>query len=65
MTTIKIKTVVHTGFAACQHEDTVDTGIDVGEWAAMSDEDRNKVLDDYTQTMVSNHIDAFSEVVDG
>ena len=53
--TIKIKLYIDTGFAGCKHEDVAE--VDRAEWEAMSDEDREKHLQEEARDFLANHID--------
>ena len=64
MKTLKIKTVVNTGFAGCEHNDTHDTGISIEDWLLKTPDEQQKILDEYAETAVSDYIDAYAEVVE-
>ena len=57
----RIRLVIDTGFAGCQHEDFLDLPDD---WETMSEEERQKYLDEEASDFLSNNINYSAYVVD-
>lgn len=58
----RIKMFIDTGFAGARHEDYTDFDDDI--WAGMTEEAREKELDDIAQEYLVNHIECGAFVVD-
>lgn len=63
--TVKLRVGMEVNYiAGSTQEDVVDTGITRSEWNAMTEEQRDKIREDYAEIEVSNHVDAWAIVVD-
>lgn len=58
----KIKVTVSTGFANCTHVDYQD--IDDDEWAAMTENEQGRLLEDMAIDLQSNHVECSAFVVE-
>jgi hypothetical protein len=58
---VRIKLYCNTGFANARHSEIIE--IDDAEWAAKSEEERDKYLEDVAQDFMSNHIDYGAYVI--
>lgn len=61
--TIKIKLHVGTGFANCQHEDTLE--IDKEVWEEMSEQERDDFLDEAAIDFRNNVIECGAWIIEG
>lgn len=52
---MKIKLFVNTGFANCKHEDILE--IDDQEWNEMTEEEREKYMDEAAGDFMNNYIE--------
>jgi hypothetical protein len=59
----KIKLYVHTGLSNASHEDYEE--VDDAKWAAMSEKEREEMLDEMAREFMGNNIDFGAFVVEG
>jgi UV DNA damage repair endonuclease len=60
--TIRIKAGVECSFTIAKTESVYE--VDRAEWEAMSEDEREKTLDDYAQGELENSVNAFAYVLD-
>lgn len=59
---VKIRLYIGTGFAGAEHVDY--EYVDRSDWDSMSEEDREKYLEEAAQDFLGNHIDYSAVVVE-
>lgn len=62
---VKIRVGMEVNYiAGSTQESVVETEFTRAEWDAMSEEEREKILEDWAETEVSNHVNAWAIVDD-